>query len=351
MTCDTALERISASLDGELTGEEEAQLQAHLAQCPRCRALQTELAGLHQAAQTGLDAQAPAELRQRVLENLPPQKPAGSGVYWKRWGAMAAAVAVIALAAWRLPRFLFQHEQSADTTAAVATTEAVEDAVEEAAPQEFAYSNANKEAAPTAAADADSEVLDQVARMEDTVETAGAETPMAPAGGAETADAAAKNSQSEKAEIKSSAARETDAPLSASAEIAENFGRKSPAPSEAPTADGGGGGGGSAAGGTTVTGDAGAVSGGEDDAPAVMRASLAEESAQWLGVLTLDEYTPGDTAVEVVIGQERRYILPADDFLALLRSLEESGAAYELQSEGDDISPDAESGLVILTEN
>lgn len=103
MECQDMLELLSASLDGELTEAEQAQLNAHLDTCPSCRALYEELSGLHAACD--LETEAPAELTARILGSLPPQ-PSGKVVYWRRWGAMAAAVVLIALAAWRLPQHL-----------------------------------------------------------------------------------------------------------------------------------------------------------------------------------------------------------------------------------------------------
>ena len=39
MNCEEAMELLSGSIDGENTPEEERRLQAHLAECPACRAL------------------------------------------------------------------------------------------------------------------------------------------------------------------------------------------------------------------------------------------------------------------------------------------------------------------------
>lgn len=100
MTCQDIPELLSASLDGELTSDEQAQLDAHLNTCPACRALYEELAGLHAA--DVWEAEVPPELASRIMKDLPAQRP-GKVIYWKRWGAMAAAIALVALAAWRLP--------------------------------------------------------------------------------------------------------------------------------------------------------------------------------------------------------------------------------------------------------
>ena len=44
--CETYLEWISAHLDGQLSDEEERELEEHLDQCPTCRAIEERLARL-----------------------------------------------------------------------------------------------------------------------------------------------------------------------------------------------------------------------------------------------------------------------------------------------------------------
>lgn len=48
MTCDMALEAISAALDGGLSDAERAELEAHLAICPACRALCEDLKAIRE---------------------------------------------------------------------------------------------------------------------------------------------------------------------------------------------------------------------------------------------------------------------------------------------------------------
>ena len=43
LDCEAALILISAALDGELTEAERQELEAHLAQCPECRALSEDM--------------------------------------------------------------------------------------------------------------------------------------------------------------------------------------------------------------------------------------------------------------------------------------------------------------------
>ncbi len=101
MNCDDVLEWVSASVDGALTPDEAARLQAHLDQCPRCRALQEQLIQIHRACGE-MDDPPPADLPARILARLPAQRPAAKTHPWRRWGAMAAALALVTLGAWRL---------------------------------------------------------------------------------------------------------------------------------------------------------------------------------------------------------------------------------------------------------
>lgn len=105
MTCDNALELLSAALDGELSVEEKAQLDLHLAQCDGCRALYDDLTAIHGAC-AGLEVTPPPALKVNILQNLPArEKPAKViWVHWKRWAAMAAAFVLVSLAAWNLPK-------------------------------------------------------------------------------------------------------------------------------------------------------------------------------------------------------------------------------------------------------
>lgn len=125
MDCGSMLELLSASLDGELTPAEEELLRAHLDACPACRALREELAGVRGAC-GGPEVLPPAQLKARILENLPPQR-AAKAHPWRRWGTLAAALALVAMAAWRLPHVFFQTPDQA-------SAETVQDSRDTAAP-------------------------------------------------------------------------------------------------------------------------------------------------------------------------------------------------------------------------
>lgn len=151
MTCENALECISAALDGELTLEDKAQFDQHLAQCDACRALYADLASLHEAC-GGLEVAPPPALKEQIMGNLPPQaKPAKVvSLRWKRWGAMAASLVLVAMAAWQLPHFLYTPPESGMQPASeeIAVTDMAEPVNRSAGSEDYTF-NIQDSAAPT----------------------------------------------------------------------------------------------------------------------------------------------------------------------------------------------------------
>ena len=98
--CDRALELISAGLDGVLTPEEKDWLEKHLEHCPACRALDADLASLHQLLPT-LAPEPPAELKERIMDAVRAEKtvpfPAREQKKPRRWKAWVSVAAVAAL--------------------------------------------------------------------------------------------------------------------------------------------------------------------------------------------------------------------------------------------------------------
>lgn len=95
LSCDEALELISARLDGPLTQEETARLEEHLSACPACRTLAEDLKELHEELPQ-LAAQPPAGLKEGVMDQIhtskvtPSRARSGSGAGgawppWRRW--------------------------------------------------------------------------------------------------------------------------------------------------------------------------------------------------------------------------------------------------------------------------
>ncbi len=110
MDCERVAARIDAYIDGELDLSSTLMLEAHLAACPRCRALRDAKAALSTALQAGLERHAAsAELRDRLTLMIAPYhsraakvphhgKPAAKGWQRRQIFAMAASVAVAVVA-------------------------------------------------------------------------------------------------------------------------------------------------------------------------------------------------------------------------------------------------------------
>lgn len=107
VSCDEALELISAGVDGELTAEETSILEEHLDHCEACRALLEQLRSIHEEM-PGLNVPAPAGLTQGVMERVRAEKviamkPVRSARNrWRTWAASAAVFAVVLLGAGTL---------------------------------------------------------------------------------------------------------------------------------------------------------------------------------------------------------------------------------------------------------
>lgn len=106
--CDEYSELISASLDGALSPAETEKLNAHLAQCPDCRALLEELSALHAALSDLPPVEVPSGLTERIMAAVaaeqvlpfaPPEQKKPS-IRWQRWLASAAVLAVVLLGTW-----------------------------------------------------------------------------------------------------------------------------------------------------------------------------------------------------------------------------------------------------------
>ena len=70
MACQRYYELISQRLDGELTWEEEQELESHLANCPGCRALAEQLSGLHEDFSALEEIPAPEGFAQSVMDRI-----------------------------------------------------------------------------------------------------------------------------------------------------------------------------------------------------------------------------------------------------------------------------------------
>lgn len=70
MACQRYYELISQRLDGELTEDEQQELESHLAVCPSCRALDQQLSGLHEDFFDLEEVPAPEGFAQGVMDRI-----------------------------------------------------------------------------------------------------------------------------------------------------------------------------------------------------------------------------------------------------------------------------------------
>lgn len=99
MNCEKYTQWLSAALDGELTAEQRRELDAHLAHCPDCATL-FELLSANARTMREMDCEFPEGLHDRIMNHLPPQEvpvKKSKVVHWRRWGSLAACLAVVAV--------------------------------------------------------------------------------------------------------------------------------------------------------------------------------------------------------------------------------------------------------------
>ena len=97
MTEDRFEELLGSYLLGELSVEQERELERHLAGCTGCRSELNRVLQCHDYLRKLAASEPPPELKARVLERVRGETPARSGVRWWFWGSAAAALLVVAV--------------------------------------------------------------------------------------------------------------------------------------------------------------------------------------------------------------------------------------------------------------
>jgi anti-sigma-K factor RskA len=82
---------------GELTAEEERELEHHLEECSSCWSQLSIIWGTHNALREAAASGPPPELKARTLARVKGESPARFGYGWKLWVPMAAALLVAAV--------------------------------------------------------------------------------------------------------------------------------------------------------------------------------------------------------------------------------------------------------------
>lgn len=117
--CELYSDLISAYVDGELTDEDSARLQAHLNQCESCRALLSMMLSIHDTAPE-LEQEPPKELLSRVMSSVSAEKKNKSGGLSRfKFTIAAAVVALVVYAVGGPLDSLFPQtpEENANTSA------------------------------------------------------------------------------------------------------------------------------------------------------------------------------------------------------------------------------------------
>ena len=95
-SCERFLPLLSAQLDGELSQEEERELQEHLEQCPACRELWEELSAIHDAFPALEQLSAPPGFAQGVMDRIRVQEERPKVIPLFRRPALRAAAGLAA---------------------------------------------------------------------------------------------------------------------------------------------------------------------------------------------------------------------------------------------------------------
>lgn len=117
MACDRYVQMLSARLDGLLSGEEDRELEEHLARCPGCRALWKELEQLRQGFGELPEVPAPQGFAQGVMDRIRAEKKPKVIPLFKRpqvralVGLAACLVLVVGLYGASQPRHLDRTEK------------------------------------------------------------------------------------------------------------------------------------------------------------------------------------------------------------------------------------------------
>lgn len=106
MNCQAYEEQISAFLDGELSGPEQAELMEHMAACQSCRQYFDDLTAIHEAAVDFEEVPVPEGFARQVMDRVRTTKqdkpPKVIRFTWRRRAALAACCAFVLFGAWRL---------------------------------------------------------------------------------------------------------------------------------------------------------------------------------------------------------------------------------------------------------
>ena len=109
-TCEEYEALISDFLDGELSAADQSEVAEHLASCPACQKYFDDLVAMHDAFDQIEDVPVPEGFAEQVMARVreTPQAETKKIIFfpnWKRWAALAACCAIVALGLWSAQRW------------------------------------------------------------------------------------------------------------------------------------------------------------------------------------------------------------------------------------------------------
>ena len=331
--CEQALEWISTRIDGCLSPEEEALLNAHLERCPACQSLLADLELLHSdlGEMAAAPAPVPEHLRGDIMAQIQDTRPGrrAAAPPWRAWAAVAAVLVVVLLGAGPL-RVWMTGGSGATTTNLAADVGSSGGAAPEARNGAAGAGDTGGDSLPAATPyeAGDEEASKQVVA-----------SPVPP-------DTAVSSEEGTDAGT-------TSATAPATSTAPDDRSNSQPTGGSQPAT-------GDAGGGTqprAETTDANGLPQGyaamATPSPGIDTVTTQVASPVYLGVLTLtwaqaEELAALEGVSYTTQGDTRSYLLPAADFEALVQTLNAAGTDALRQS-GSDISPDADQGLVLVT--
>jgi anti-sigma-K factor RskA len=107
MTEDRFGELLGPYVLGELTAEEERELERHLEECPTCWGELSIVMRTHNVLREAAASEPPPQLKSRTLARATGESSARSGYGWKLWVSMAAALLVAAVLGFGIVQTVF----------------------------------------------------------------------------------------------------------------------------------------------------------------------------------------------------------------------------------------------------
>ena len=119
--CEYYREKISCLIDGELSPEESAELEAHIAGCPECRALYNAFTAVSAALSDGME-EPPEHIAPAVMQEVRTIAQKKKRIVWIKYLSAAACLALVILVGARSGLFGITSRSGADSSGEITDT-------------------------------------------------------------------------------------------------------------------------------------------------------------------------------------------------------------------------------------